>query len=137
MTGLFDNYALSRDWILRNCVVMGPSTRTRVPSGNVEDSVLSQKNLSAALVSQIRAAFRHTLIWRGGFTGDTAQAAIEAGWADLIAMVRCRPFHVPHPKRLNRVHRFSRARRHACQAVLGPATTCGEHMLCASQSRSS
>ena len=59
-----------------------------MPSGNVSDGEFSQENLSPALVAKVRAAFRFTLIWCGGFGGYTAQAAVAAGWADLIAFGR-------------------------------------------------
>jgi N-ethylmaleimide reductase len=59
-----------------------------MPSGNVEGGTFSEDNLSADLVARVRAAFRRTLIWCGGFTRDTAQAAVENGWADLVAFGR-------------------------------------------------
>jgi N-ethylmaleimide reductase len=59
-----------------------------MPAGNVSDSEFNQENLSPAVVAQIRAAFSPTLLWCGGFTRGTAQAAVEAGWADLIAFGR-------------------------------------------------
>jgi N-ethylmaleimide reductase len=59
-----------------------------MPSGNVSDGEFSQENLSPALVAQVRATFLSTLIMCGGFSGYTAQAAVKAGWADLIAFGR-------------------------------------------------
>jgi N-ethylmaleimide reductase len=59
-----------------------------LPSGNVSDSEFSHENLSPGLVARIRAAFHPTLLWCGGFSGDTAKAAVEAGWGELIAFGR-------------------------------------------------
>jgi N-ethylmaleimide reductase len=71
-----------------------------MPPGNVDKSAFSQKTLSAALVAQIRAAFDSTLMWSGGFTRHAAQAAVEAGWADLIAFGR--PF-IANPDSVERL----------------------------------
>jgi N-ethylmaleimide reductase len=59
-----------------------------MPSGNVVDSAFSQDHLSDELVGEIRRAFSGTLIWCGGFARNTADAALAAGWADMIAFGR-------------------------------------------------
>jgi N-ethylmaleimide reductase len=59
-----------------------------MPAGNVEDSEFNDANLSDDLVWKIRHAFRGALIWCGGFTKGIAQAALDEGWADLIAFGR-------------------------------------------------
>jgi N-ethylmaleimide reductase len=59
-----------------------------MPSGNVEDSEFNQANLSDDLIQKVRAAFRGTLIWCGGFDKKTAQDALDTGWTDLIAFGR-------------------------------------------------
>jgi N-ethylmaleimide reductase len=57
-------------------------------SGNVEDSEFTDHNLSQELVSKVRQAFSGALLWCGGFSGDSADAAVKAGWADLVAFGR-------------------------------------------------
>ncbi|WP_255550858.1 alkene reductase [Granulicella sp. dw_53] len=59
-----------------------------MPSGNMEDSEFNEIHLSDALVRKVREAFRGTVIWCGGFTKNTAQAALDTGWVDLIAFAR-------------------------------------------------
>jgi N-ethylmaleimide reductase len=59
-----------------------------MPAGNMEDSAFNETHLSDDLVTKIRAAFRGTLIWCGGFTKSKAQAALDTGWTDLIAFGR-------------------------------------------------
>ena len=59
-----------------------------MPSGNVEDATFNQPNLSDELVRKVRKAFTGSLIWAGGFTGRTAQAALDSGLVDLIAFGR-------------------------------------------------
>jgi N-ethylmaleimide reductase len=54
----------------------------------MEDSAFNETHLSDDLVTKIRAAFRGTLIWCGGFTRSKAQAALDTGWTDLIAFGR-------------------------------------------------
>ncbi|MDB5981090.1 MAG: 12-oxophytodienoate reductase [Pseudomonas sp.] len=59
-----------------------------MPSGNVDVSAFNDAHLSDRLVANIRQAFRGTLIWCGGFDGNSAQAALNTGWVDLIAFGR-------------------------------------------------
>jgi N-ethylmaleimide reductase len=59
-----------------------------LPTGNVEGAEFTEANLSDDFVWKIRKAFHGTLIWCGGFGKQTAQAALDAGWADLIAFGR-------------------------------------------------
>jgi N-ethylmaleimide reductase len=59
-----------------------------MPAGNMEDSAFDETHLSDDLVRKVRAAFRGTLIWCGGFTRSTAQAALDTGLTDLIAFGR-------------------------------------------------
>jgi N-ethylmaleimide reductase len=59
-----------------------------MPAGNVEDSAFTETHLDDALVSDIRRAFRGTLIWCGGFTQSTAQAALDTGLVDMVAFGR-------------------------------------------------
>jgi N-ethylmaleimide reductase len=59
-----------------------------MPSGNVEDSHFDQDHLGHDLLGKLRAAFRGTLIWTGGFDGVSAQAALDTGNVDLIAFGR-------------------------------------------------
>jgi hypothetical protein len=61
-----------------------------MPSDNVSIGEFSHENLNPTLVAQVRATFLPTLIMCGGFTGYTAQAAVDAGWADLIAFPEAR-----------------------------------------------
>jgi N-ethylmaleimide reductase len=58
------------------------------PEGNTVDSEYNEKNLSDDFVRKVRKAFHGTLIWCGGFDKRAAQAALDAGWADLIAFGR-------------------------------------------------
>jgi N-ethylmaleimide reductase len=48
----------------------------------------------------VRKAFHGTLIWCGGFDKHAAQAALDAGWADLIAFGR--PF-IANPDLVDRL----------------------------------
>jgi N-ethylmaleimide reductase len=59
-----------------------------MPSGNVEDGEFNDTHLSSEFVRAVRNRFNGTLIWCGGFEQRTAQAALDAGWADLIAFGR-------------------------------------------------
>jgi N-ethylmaleimide reductase len=59
-----------------------------LPAGNVEDGDFNEADLSGEVVWTVRKAFGGTLVWCGGFTRDSAQAAIDAGWADMIAFGR-------------------------------------------------
>jgi N-ethylmaleimide reductase len=59
-----------------------------MPSGNVDVSAFNDAHLSDRLVADIRQAFRGTMIWCGGFDGDSAQAALDTGSVDLIAFGR-------------------------------------------------
>jgi N-ethylmaleimide reductase len=59
-----------------------------MPTGNMEDSAFNQTNLSDDLVRKIRARFKGTLIWCGGFYKVKAQAALDTGCTDLIAFGR-------------------------------------------------
>lgn len=59
-----------------------------MPSGNMEDSEFNETHLSDALMQKVRIAFDGTLIWCGGFTKNSAQAALDTGWVDLIAFGR-------------------------------------------------
>jgi len=59
-----------------------------MPAGNVEGSAFAGKNLDEDLVWKIRKAFQGKLIWCGGFSKSSAEAALAAGWADLIAFGR-------------------------------------------------
>jgi N-ethylmaleimide reductase len=59
-----------------------------MPTGNVDVSIFNASHLSDSLVVKVRQAFGGTLIWCGGFDGDSAQAALETGWVDLIAFGR-------------------------------------------------
>jgi N-ethylmaleimide reductase len=59
-----------------------------MPAGNVEGSDFTGRHLDDDLVWKIRKAFRGKLIWCGGFNKSTAEAALAAGWADLIAFGR-------------------------------------------------
>jgi N-ethylmaleimide reductase len=65
-----------------------------MPSGNIKDSEFNETHLSDALMGKVREAFYGALIWCGGFTKSTAQAALKTGWVDLIAFGR--PF-IPNP----------------------------------------
>jgi N-ethylmaleimide reductase len=65
-----------------------------MPSGNMQDSEFNETHLSDALMRKVREAFDGALIWCGGFTKSTAQAALKTGWVDLIAFGR--PF-IPNP----------------------------------------
>ena len=59
-----------------------------MPTGNMEDSEFNQTHLRHDLVRKIRAAFKGTVIWCGGFDKVTAQAALDTGCTDLIAFGR-------------------------------------------------
>ena len=59
-----------------------------MPTGNMEDSAFNQRHLSDDLVRKIRAAFKGTVIWCGGFDKGRAQAALDTGCTDLIAFGR-------------------------------------------------
>jgi N-ethylmaleimide reductase len=60
-----------------------------MPTGNMEDGEFNQTHLSDDLVRKIRAAFKGTVIWCGGFDDKIkAQAALNTGHADLIAFGR-------------------------------------------------
>ncbi len=59
-----------------------------MPSGNMDSSKFQETHLSDDLVSKIRETFRHALVWCGGFTKQTAEAALRTGWVDLIAFGR-------------------------------------------------
>lgn len=58
------------------------------PRGNAQDSEFNETHLSDDLVRKVREAFQGSLIWTGGFTGNTAQTALETGWVDLIGFGR-------------------------------------------------
>jgi len=58
------------------------------PRGNTQDNEFNETHLSDDLVRKVRAAFQGSLIWTGGFTGITAQTALETGWVDLIGFGR-------------------------------------------------
>jgi N-ethylmaleimide reductase len=59
-----------------------------MPTGNMQDSTFNESNLGDDLVRKVRAAFGGTLIWCGGFGKQTAQAALDKGWVDMIAFGR-------------------------------------------------
>lgn len=59
-----------------------------MPSGNVDVTEFNGSHLNDSLMVKVRAQFRGTLIWCGGFTKDSAQAALNTGWVDLIAFGR-------------------------------------------------
>lgn len=71
-----------------------------LPAGNTVDSEFNELNLSDDLVRKVREAFQGTLIWCGGFDKQTAQAALDDGWADLIAFGR--PF-IANPDLVDRM----------------------------------
>jgi len=56
-----------------------------MPSGNMDTSEFEEKHLSDDLVSKLREAFHHAVIWCGGFTKQMAAAALRTGLVDLIA----------------------------------------------------
>ncbi|MOA50102.1 N-ethylmaleimide reductase [compost metagenome] len=64
------------------------------------DSEFNEINLSDDLVREVREAFQGTLIWCGGFDKHAAQAALDDGWADLIAFGR--PF-IANPDLVDRM----------------------------------
>jgi N-ethylmaleimide reductase len=59
-----------------------------MPSGNMEDSAFNESHLGDDLMRKVRETFRGKLIWCGGFDRETAQAALNTGWTDLIAFGR-------------------------------------------------
>jgi len=59
-----------------------------MPAGNMEDSAFNESHLSDGFVHELRETFHGTLIWCGGFTKSTAQAALDTGETDLIAFGR-------------------------------------------------
>lgn len=59
-----------------------------MPAGNMEDSAFNETHLSDSFIRDLRDMFHGTLIWCGGFTKSTAQAALETGQTDLIAFGR-------------------------------------------------
>jgi N-ethylmaleimide reductase len=59
-----------------------------MPAGNMEDSAFNETHLSDSFVRELREMFHGTLIWCGGFTKSTAQAALDTGQTDLIAFGR-------------------------------------------------
>jgi N-ethylmaleimide reductase len=73
-----------------------------MPTGNVEDSSFDQPHLSDALVRKVREGFTGSLIWCGGFSGTTVQAALDSGLVDLIAFGR--PY-IANPDLVDRLQR--------------------------------
>ena len=71
-----------------------------LPAGNTVDSEFNEMNLSDEFVRKVRDAFQGTLIWCGGFDKAAAQAALDDGWADLIAFGR--PF-IANPDLVDRL----------------------------------
>jgi len=60
-----------------------------MPAGNVENSDFKERHVDHALLAKVRAAFSGAIIWCGGFTNRaSAQAALDTGLVDLIAMGR-------------------------------------------------
>src|SRR5215469_9696942 len=59
-----------------------------MPSGSMQDAEFNETHLSDALVRNVREAFHGAVIWAGGFTKSSAQAALQTGWVDLIAFGR-------------------------------------------------
>jgi N-ethylmaleimide reductase len=59
-----------------------------MPAGNLVDNEFQPRNLSDTLLFQVRTVFRGSLLWCGGFNRSSAQSALDAGWADLIAFGR-------------------------------------------------
>jgi N-ethylmaleimide reductase len=59
-----------------------------LPSGNVESGAFGRTHLPDAFVRKIRETFNGAIIWCGGFTKETAQAALDTGLLDLIAFGR-------------------------------------------------
>jgi N-ethylmaleimide reductase len=59
-----------------------------MPTGNVQDNEFTKTHLDDSLVRRVRENFRGAIIWAGGFTKDTAQAALDTGLVDLIAFGR-------------------------------------------------
>ncbi|SAL00540.1 NADH-flavin oxidoreductase/NADH oxidase [Caballeronia fortuita] len=54
-------------------------------AGNVEDDTRDQRPVAA---QSLRARFRHPIIVAGGFDGDSAEAILQSGDADLVAFGR-------------------------------------------------
>lgn len=100
---LFDTFAL-RAANLNNRAVMSPLTRSRAVDNNtpnslmaayyvmyvhvLDHSALGAPPVPAQLKAGLRAAFQGPFILAGGFDKDSAQQALNAGQADLIAMGR-------------------------------------------------
>jgi N-ethylmaleimide reductase len=53
-----------------------------------DQETLGEQAIPAGFVDQFRRAYTGTLILAGGFSGETGQAALDAGRADLIAIGR-------------------------------------------------
>ncbi len=60
-----------------------------LPSGNMESAQFKESHIDHVVLAKVRAAFPGTIIWCGGFTTrERAQAALDTGLVDLIAMGR-------------------------------------------------
>jgi N-ethylmaleimide reductase len=60
-----------------------------LPLGNMEQvTVFEERHLPDNFVKKTREIFKGAIIWCGSFTRDSAQAALESGFVDLIAFGR-------------------------------------------------
>lgn len=60
-----------------------------MPKGNMESAEFKKHHIDHALLAKVRAAFHGAIIWCGGFTNrESAQAALDTGFVDLIAFGR-------------------------------------------------
>jgi N-ethylmaleimide reductase len=60
-----------------------------MPAGNMQEVIhFKERHLPEEFVKKARNIFKGAIIWCGGFTKDSAQAALATGWADLIAFGR-------------------------------------------------
>lgn len=60
-----------------------------MPAGNMESSEFNELHIDHVLLARVRAAFPGAIVWCGGFTSrDSAQAALDTGLVDMIALGR-------------------------------------------------
>jgi N-ethylmaleimide reductase len=60
-----------------------------MPAGNMESSEFNERHIDHVLLARVRAAFPGAIVWCGGFTSrDSAQAALDTGLVDMIALGR-------------------------------------------------
>ncbi|TCK42677.1 N-ethylmaleimide reductase [Paraburkholderia sp. BL8N3] len=60
-----------------------------LPPGNMESAEFKELHIDHAVLAKVRAVFPGAIIWCGGFTNrEKAQAALDTGLVDLIAMGR-------------------------------------------------